>query len=163
MYYIITRIWPNLFLLHSGENVIWLFYTKYIKAITLLHFLYVHVLLYSFIEPQRQKTYRSSDKCAQRSLKLACASTQSDQSLHCLHKEIWILGCPKWVQGRFWSDCANVQADQNLHWAHMSKGTIPDVSAHLLFPNIYQMSLLMFNNLWFCFVYLCHSSGGPGH
>ena len=41
-----------------------------------------------------------------------------------------ILGDPKCVQWRFWSDCANAQADLNLRWAHI-KGTFSDDAVHL--------------------------------
>ena len=48
-------------------------------------------------------------------------------------KKVCILGYPKCAQWRFWSDCANEQADLNLCWAHMSDGTIPDVSVRIVF------------------------------
>ena len=52
---------------------------------------------------------------AQRRLKLACASVQSDQSLLSAWKKLCNLGYPKCTERRFWSDCANAQADQNLN------------------------------------------------
>ena len=45
-------------------------------------------------------------------------------------KKLCILGYPKCVQWRFWSDCANAQADLNFRWPHMSKVTFPYVEAY---------------------------------
>ena len=47
-------------------------------------------------------------------------------------KKLCILGYPKCVQWRFWSDCANAQADLNLRWAHMSEaeGTYSDAASN---------------------------------
>ena len=44
-----------------------------------------------------------SDLCAQRKLKSACASVQSDQSFRCPHEELCIIGYPK---------CASEDSDQ---------------------------------------------------
>ena len=44
-------------------------------------------------------------------------------------KIICILGYPKCVQWRLWSDCTNAQAARNLHWTHLSEGTFSDVAA----------------------------------
>ena len=51
--------------------------------------------------------------CAQRRLRSAWASAQSDQSLHCPHEES--LG-PLNAQRRLWSDWANAQAYLSLRW-----------------------------------------------
>ena len=46
-------------------------------------------------------------------------------------KKLRILGYPKSVLWRFWSDCANAQADLNLDWACMSGGTFSDDEVRL--------------------------------
>ena len=46
--------------------------------------------------------------------------------------KLCFLGYTKYAQWRFWSDCANAQADLNLRWAHMSDGTLPDISDHII-------------------------------
>ena len=59
--------------------------------------------------------------CAQRRLRSAWASAQSDQSLRCPHlgpKKAWVLSYPISVQRRLWSDWADAQADLSLCWAH---------------------------------------------
>ena len=45
-------------------------------------------------------------------------------------KKFCILGYPKCVQWRFWSDYANAQADLNLRLAHMSEGMFSHFVAH---------------------------------
>ena len=50
--------------------------------------------------------------CAQRNLRSAWASAQSDQSLRCPHEESKPLH-------EDWSDWADAQADMSLRWAHM--------------------------------------------
>ena len=52
--------------------------------------------------------------CAQRRLRSAWASTQSDQSLHCPHEETWVLSYSLSGQRRLRSDWA----DLSLHWLH---------------------------------------------
>ena len=44
-----------------------------------------------------------------------------------------ILGYPKRVQWRFWSDCANAQADQNLRRTRMSECTFLDTDTFLYY------------------------------
>ena len=44
--------------------------------------------------------------CAQRRLRSAWASAQSDQSLRCSHEEPWVLSYPLSTQQRLWSDWA---------------------------------------------------------
>ena len=56
--------------------------------------------------------------CAQRRLRSAWASAQSDQSLRCLHEAAWVLIYPLSAQRRLWSDWADAQADLSLRWAH---------------------------------------------
>ena len=56
--------------------------------------------------------------CAERRLRSAWASTQSDQSLRCLHEETLVLSYPWSAQPRLWSDWADAQADLSLRWAH---------------------------------------------
>ena len=46
-----------------------------------------------------------SDICSQRTLRSACTSVQSDQSLLVCMKQLCILGYSKCTQWRFWSDC----------------------------------------------------------
>ena len=55
--------------------------------------------------------------CAQRRLRSAWASTQSDQSLRCPHEER-VRSYPLSAQQRLWSDWADAQADLSLRWAH---------------------------------------------
>ena len=58
--------------------------------------------------------------CAQRRLRSAWASAQSDQSLRCPRmKKAWVLSYPLSAQRRLWSDWADAQADLTLWWAHM--------------------------------------------
>ena len=56
--------------------------------------------------------------CAPRRLRSAWASTQSDQSLRCLHKKAWVFSYPLSAQRRLWSDWADAQADLSLPWTH---------------------------------------------
>ena len=56
-------------------------------------------------------------------------------------RKICILGYPKYIQWRFWSDCAHAQANLNLRWAHMSKGTF--LTLRLIY--IYIWHHLIFN------------------
>ena len=56
--------------------------------------------------------------CAQRRLRSAWASAQSDQSLTVCMKKAWILSYPMSAQRRLWSDWADAQADLSLLWAH---------------------------------------------
>ena len=55
---------------------------------------------------------------AQRRLRSARASAQSDQSLCCLLKKAWFLSYPFSAHRRLWSDWADAQADLSLHWVH---------------------------------------------
>ena len=69
--------------------------------------------------------------CAQRRLRWAWASAQSDQSLRCLHEEMkkaWFLSYPLstqrtlirlWAHSELWFDWADAQADLGLRWTHM--------------------------------------------
>ena len=61
------------------------------------------------------------DMCAQRRLKSACTSAQSDQSLRCPYEITSYPWLSKMRPGRFRLDCANAQADLNLRWAQMSE------------------------------------------
>ena len=61
---------------------------------------------------------QQSGVCAQRRLRSAWASTQSDQSLRCLHEKVWVLSYQLSAQRRRWADCADAQADLSLRWAH---------------------------------------------
>ena len=56
--------------------------------------------------------------CAQRRLRSAWASAQSDQSLPCQHKKAWVLIYPLRAQRILRSDWADAQADLSLRWAH---------------------------------------------
>ena len=53
--------------------------------------------------------------CAQRRLRSAWASSQSDQSLLSASINVW-----SFIQRRRWSDWADAQADLKLRWAHRS-------------------------------------------
>ena len=80
-------------------------------------------------EPQRQKTYHivqiiwtatsenvSSDICAHRRFRSACAFAQSDLNLHWAHlRSPWVQrsSCG---QRRLWTDCADAQADLSFCW-----------------------------------------------
>ena len=61
-----------------------------------------------------------SDMLAHRRLKLACASTQSDQSPRYPYEATLHLWVSQMLPG-------NAQADLTLHWAHMSEGTFSNV------------------------------------
>ena len=56
--------------------------------------------------------------CAQRRLRSAWASAQSDQSLRCPHEEYLVLSYPLSALRRLWSDWVDAQADLSLRWAH---------------------------------------------
>ena len=56
--------------------------------------------------------------CAQRTLRSARASAQSDQSLRCPHEEILDPWLPIKCKRRLWSDLADAQANLSLRWAH---------------------------------------------
>ena len=66
--------------------------------------------------------------CAHRRLRSAWASAQSDQSLRCPQRLIWVfavrlkkpwvLSYPLSAQRRLWSDWAYSQADVSHHWAY---------------------------------------------
>ena len=71
-----------------------------------------------------------SNMYTRRRLKSACAFARSLIRVRYSHmKKLYILGHPKCVQWRFWSDCAYAQADLNLRCAHMSQSTFSDVEA----------------------------------
>ena len=82
-------------------------------------------------EPQWQET-NLQDMCAQRRFRSACAR----------RRLIWIFagrilysqGCivSLWGQRELWSDCADAQADSSLRWAHMSEGTVSDITDHIV-------------------------------
>ena len=71
--------------------------------------------------------------CAQRRLRSAWASAQSDQSLCSAHAETLDLELPLSAQRRLWSDWADAQADLSLHWAHRSFFWFCHEVAHLCF------------------------------
>ena len=56
--------------------------------------------------------------CAQRTLRSAWASAQSDQSFRWPHEEAWVLSYPLSAQRRLWSDWADAEADLSLRLAH---------------------------------------------
>ena len=62
---------------------------------------------------------QQNNLCAQRRLRSACTSAQSDQSLRCPHEEELGPWLPTQRQWRLWSDCAAAQAELSLIWAHM--------------------------------------------
>ena len=55
---------------------------------------------------------------AQRRLRSAQASAQSDQTSLSARKKAWVLSYPLNAQRRLWSDWADVQADPSLRWPH---------------------------------------------
>ena len=55
---------------------------------------------------------------AQRRLRSAWASAQSDQSLRCPREESLVLSCPLSAQRRLCSDWPDAQANLSLRWAH---------------------------------------------
>ena len=57
--------------------------------------------------------------CAQRRLRSAWASAQSDQSPRCPHKKAWVLSYLLSAQRRLGSDLADAQADMSLRWVHI--------------------------------------------
>ena len=71
--------------------------------------------------------YQQNDMCAQRRLRSALASAQSDQSLRfrpvwtvfaVRMKKPWVLIYPLRAKRRLWSEWADAQADVSLRWAH---------------------------------------------
>ena len=92
--------------------------------------------------------------CAQRRLRSAWASAQSDQSLRCdppslirvfavrsvASKGPKLSSCGQW---RLWSDWADAQADLNLRWAHMPFCWIYHEAAHLVIRIIVSVVLLL--------------------
>ena len=57
--------------------------------------------------------------CAQRRLRSAWASAQSDRVFAGRMKKAWVLSYPLSAQRRLWSDWADAQADLSIRWAHM--------------------------------------------
>ena len=75
---------------------------------------------------------------AQRRLRSAWASAQSDQSIRCSHEETsspysYLLS----AQRRLWSDWADAQADLSLRWARMSVCWFCHAVAHFFFKVFY--------------------------
>ena len=56
--------------------------------------------------------------CAQRRLRSAWPSAQSDQSICCPSKTAWFLSYPLSAQRSLWPDWADAQDDLSLCWAH---------------------------------------------
>ena len=68
---------------------------------------------------------------AQRRLKSACASAQSDQSLRCPHEET----LNSWLSKKGPSEDSDQTARMrrlNLRWARMSEGTFSDVAVQVI-------------------------------
>ena len=57
--------------------------------------------------------------CAQRRLRSAWASAQSDQVFAVRMKKAWVLSYPLSAQQRLWSNWADAQVNPSLRWAHM--------------------------------------------
>ena len=67
----------------------------------------------------RDMTIPTNWVCAQRRLRSAWASAQSDQTVFAVRmKKHWVLSYPLSAQRGLWSDWANAQADLSLRWAH---------------------------------------------
>ena len=71
--------------------------------------------------------------CAQRRLRSAWASTQSDQSLLSTWRKLGSLAT-HWAHSEDWSDWTDVQADLSLRWAHISFCLFCHEAAHLVKP-----------------------------
>ena len=69
----------------------------------------------------------TSDMCAQRRLKSACASGCLI-SLRCPHEDTLVLS----YQWRVWEDCGHAQADVNLRWTQLSEGTFSDIAIQIV-------------------------------
>ena len=72
----------------------------------------------TLIKMSRDMTKPTKWVCAQRRLRSAWASAQSDQSLRCAHEKRLVLSYPLSAQRRLWSDWAHAQADLSLRLAH---------------------------------------------
>ena len=68
----------------------------------------------SSLKMSRDMTKPTKWVCAQRRLRSAWASAQSDQSLRCPHEESY----PLITQQRLWSDWTDAQADLSVCWVH---------------------------------------------
>ena len=75
---------------------------------------------------------QQNDLCAQRKLRSAWASAQSDQRLCCPCEETWALNYLLSAQWRLWSDWADAQADLSLCWEHMSFCWFCCAAAHIV-------------------------------
>ena len=116
---------PLHLLLRCNRKCNYMSYQLYLFSIWELHF-YASIMhinknntrthtIKDFIENKRATSWQNvqNGMCAQRRLRSAWASAQTDQSLHCPHEETL---CPN-AQRRLWSDWADAQADLSLRWA----------------------------------------------
>ena len=90
--------------------------------------------------------------CAQRRLRSAWASAQSDQSLRHLHEKPWVLSYPLTAQRRLRSDWADAQTDPSLCWAH--RHFVGFVMSWPRLWNLLVLTKLILKFSWFCSVYM---------
>ena len=69
-----------------------------------------------FVNMSREMTKPTKWLCAQRTLRSALASAQSDQTLLSAWRKAKVLSYPLSAEGRLWSDWADAQADLSLRW-----------------------------------------------
>ena len=95
--------------------------------------------------------------CAQRRLRSAWASAQSDHSLRCPHDKAWVLSCSLSTQRRLWSDWADDQADLSLRWVHSH--FVGLVMRRLIWFLIKQWSLLRWSSSFMkrCYLWIYES------
>ena len=109
--------------LASSDDVIWVIVETSEQKQPCLYHPVVHAGLCDFCQCIWAVSWQNqqNDMCAQRWLRSAEASAQSDQCLHCA-----LSGNPRshnassCGQRKLWSDCADALADLSLRWAHMS-------------------------------------------
>ena len=84
------------------------------------------LVFHSYNEPEQDKN-QQNDMCAQRILKSAWASAQSDQSLPCPHKEnLGLYLGTHWMHSEDWSGCADAQTEssQGAHIILLVQGKV---------------------------------------
>ena len=101
--------------------------------------------------------------CAQRRLRSAWASAQSDQSFAVRMKKAWVLSYPLSAKRKVLSDWADAQADLSLRWAHRQLCWFCHEAAQtalsrkpfylFIYLFIYYMHILWFQNA--CIVFVC--------
>ena len=99
---------------------------------------------------------KQNGMCAQRKLRSAWASAQSDQSLRCVlsgpkgpklsscgQRRLWSDCADAQADLRLWSDWADAQADLSLRWAHMPFCWFCHEAAHMILSGRCKYSSVM--------------------